>query len=65
MERNELITLVKEIISWQGTEDELAGKLLLLKQNVPHPAPSDLIFWDDLTPEEVVDKALSYKPIAL
>ena len=65
MDRNELIALVKEIMSWQGTEDELAEKLLLLKQNVLHPAPSDLIFWNDLTPEEIVDKALSYKPIRL
>lgn len=35
----------------------------LLERNVPHPAPSDLIFWNDveLSPEEVVEIALAYK----
>ncbi|SCN42084.1 Uncharacterized protein BC88300_03864 [Bacillus cytotoxicus] len=30
---------------------------------MPHPAPSDIIFWDfrDLTPEELVEIALNYK----
>jgi hypothetical protein len=65
MTKKELVELVKEIMSWQGTEEELSEKLFLLKQNVPHPSPSNLIYWDDLTLEEVVDRALSYKPIAL
>lgn len=65
LSRKELIELVKEIMSWKGTEEELFEKLDLLKKNVPHPNPSNLIYWDDLTPEEIVDKALSYKSIKL
>ena len=37
----------------------------ILKQNVPDPDVSDLIYWNDLTPEEIVDRALRYKPIQL
>ncbi len=66
MTREELINLVKEIMNVKGkTEEELVKLLEKFKKNVPHPAPSDLIYWDDLTPEEVVDKALNYKPIQL
>lgn len=65
MTREELMKLVEEIMTWEGTEEELAEKLDLLKKNVPHPSPSNLIYWDDLTPEEVVDKVLNYKPIRL
>lgn len=65
MTREELIKLVEEIMMWEGTEEELTKKLDILKKNVPHPNPINLIYWDDLTAEEVVDKALSYKPIQL
>ncbi len=65
MTRAELLELVEEIMSWEGTEEELVEKLELLKINVPHPSPSNLIYWEDLTPEEVVDRALSYKPIQI
>ncbi|WP_256437739.1 hypothetical protein [Sporosarcina sp. Marseille-Q4063] len=35
----------------------------VLEESVPHPAPSDLIFWieEDLSPERVVENALAYK----
>ena len=36
-----------------------------LKRGVTDPHITDYIFFDDLTPEEVADKALSYKPIML
>lgn len=44
--------------------DEVVSEYIeILENNVPHPAPSDLIFWneEDLTPEEVVSIALTYK----
>ena len=44
---------------------EIDELLNILKKNVPDPAVSDLIYWDDLSPEEIIDKALSYKPIQL
>jgi len=39
----------------------------LLRKNVPDPSVSNLIFWNDeeLSPEEIVDRALNYRPIVL
>lgn len=63
--RDELIDLVKKIFASNGSEEEISDLIDLLKRNVPHPSPGNLIYWEDLTPEEVVDKSLSYKPIQL
>jgi hypothetical protein len=66
MTREELIDLVKQITTPKGKTEEEINKLIdVLERNVPHPAVTDLIFYDNLSPEEVVDKALSYKPIQL
>jgi hypothetical protein len=66
MTRDELIKLVREITNVQGkTEEQINGLIDILVKNVPHPAVTDLIYWDNLTAEEIVDKALSYKPIQL
>ncbi|ENQ3106210.1 bacteriocin immunity protein [Bacillus cereus] len=59
----ELIELAKKICE-PDLPDELGSKYIdILEANVPHPAPSDIIFWDfrDLTPEEIVEIALNYK----
>jgi len=50
------------------SEEEEDDLLALFANNVPDPNASDLFFSkenDGLTPEEIVDKALSYKPIQL
>lgn len=66
MTREELINLVKEILDVENkTEKEIDKLMDILKQNVPNPDVSDLIYWNDLTPEEIIDRALSYKPIQL
>lgn len=39
--------------------------LELLEAQVAMPDVSDLIFWDDLEPEEIVDRALAYRPVVL
>jgi hypothetical protein len=66
MTREELINLVIEITNVKGkTEEEIDTLINILTKSVPYPSVTDLIYWDDLTPEEVIDKALSYKPIAL
>ncbi len=39
--------------------------ILKLEQNVIDPYISDYIYYDDLTPEQIIDKALAYKPIFL
>ncbi len=67
MNRIELIEVVTKIMECDGSEAEINSLVEILKQNVSHPNISDLIFWPEteLTPEQVVDKALSYKPILL
>lgn len=65
--RNELVELVREIMKCEGSEDELDAWLDEFQASVPHPSVTDLIYHHDreLSAEEVVDLALSYRPIAL
>lgn len=65
--REELINLVNRIIECEGTEEEIDEMIEVIERNVPHPEVSDLIYWNDeeLTPEQIVDIALGYKPIQL
>ncbi|MBC9934685.1 hypothetical protein [Chitinophaga qingshengii] len=65
MTRDQLIELVKRIAAAEDTEQQLDKMLELLEKNVPDPEVSNYIFYDELSPEEVVDKALAYKPIQL
>ncbi|MBC9912687.1 hypothetical protein [Chitinophaga varians] len=65
MTREELIELVKKIAAAAGTEEEIDNMLSLLAEQVSDPHVSDYIYWEDLTAEEVVDKALKHKPIQL
>lgn len=66
--KNDLIELVRKIIECEGTEEEIDNWLQEVKSSVNHPAVSDLIFYpenDDITPEEIVEVALSYQPLEL
>ena len=65
--RDDLVRLVARILAAEGTEEEIAGMVTRLRRNVPDPQVSNYIFWSDpqLTPEEIVDRALAYKPILL
>ena len=65
--REELINLVSKIIECEGSEEEIDEMIEVVKRNVPYPDISDLIYWseDELTPEQIIDKALNYKPIQL
>lgn len=65
MTREELISLVERIMKCQGTEKEIDEMIKLLEENVLDPEVSNYIFYEENTPEEVVDKALAYKPIIL
>ena len=69
MNREQLILLVQKILQAEGSEEEQDRMLVELKENVPHPEVSDLIYFPpdgrDLGPEEIVDMALSYRPIQL
>jgi hypothetical protein len=78
MTREELILLGKKIVNNEGTEEEIDEMYDLFSFNVPHPNGANLFFYpenynanlDDIseydpTVEEVVDLALSYKPMIL
>jgi hypothetical protein len=63
LSKEELIELVKKICDPKLSDEEVSEYIDILEKNVPHPAPSDLIFWNDeeLSPEEIVEIALNYK----
>lgn len=63
LSKEELVDLVKKLCNPKLSDEKISEFINLLEMNVPHPAPSDLIFWNDeeLTPEEVVEIALGYK----
>lgn len=68
--RGELLRLVNFLMSGGGTEAEQDKALRDLESRVEHPRISALIFWPqsegfdhELTAEEVVDVAVSYRPI--
>ena len=63
--REELISLVEKIMKCQGSEEEIDEMIKLLEKNVVDPEVTNYIFYEENTPEEVVDKALAYKPILL
>lgn len=65
MSREELITLVKKIKAVEGSEEEIQKMVESFMNNVPDPNASDYIFHRNWAPEEIVDKALAYKPIQL
>ena len=67
LDNKELVELVKKIMEADCTEEEHNELLCLLEENVPDPEVSDLIYYHEpeLTAEEVVEKALEYKPIQL
>jgi len=65
MTREQLIELVTRIVNCDGTEQEIDEMISVLTENVQDPEVTDYIYYDEKTPEEIVDKALSYTPIAL
>ena len=63
--RKELIELVSKIMNCEGSESEIDKMTELLNKNVLDPEVINYIYYEENTPEEVVDKALAYKPIIL
>ncbi|MDI3390733.1 bacteriocin immunity protein [Streptomyces sp. B-S-A8] len=65
--REELVRMVQELIEGRLSEEEEDSLVEQLKANVSHPRVTDLIYYNDpkLTAEEVVDRALAYRPIEL
>ena len=74
LDRSQLIVLVERIRQSEGTEDEIDQWIDAVERNIPAPTGyvTDLIFWSsdygyagEPSATEIVDKALSYKPIRL
>ena len=65
MRRDQLVALVRRLQRAEGTEEEQATWLARVERNVPDPEVSDLIYHSPaaMSPEEIVDRALAYKPI--
>lgn len=60
-----MVELVKTIMSGEGTGAETQAWVARFEDSVPHPEPSGLIFHADLSADEVVERALAYRPIRL
>ncbi|MFC9703346.1 hypothetical protein ACFTWD_21925 [Streptomyces sp. NPDC056943] len=68
MTREEAIPLVERLMNPKTPEEKFSEILVALKQGLACPHISDYIFWStdpNLTPEKVVDRAMTYKAIAL
>lgn len=67
--KEELVDLVRRIVAAEGTEEEQDDMMDLLEANVADPEVSDLIYYPPsgvaLTPEQIVERALAYRPIQL
>ncbi|MCG7384322.1 hypothetical protein [Paenibacillus sp. ACRRY] len=63
----QLVERVRKLMNAEGTEAELDNMLTELQQQLPYAEISNLIFWDDrdLTPEQIVEEALTARPIQL
>lgn len=71
-DRARLVELARRLIAGQyESDEELDRDMREFAAAVPHPRPSGLIYyWNDEfdhqpTAEEVVERALNYKPFAL
>lgn len=65
--REELVRMVQLLIDARLPEEEEDRIVDELKSSVLHPRVTDLIYYNNpkLTAEEVVDRALAYRPIEL
>jgi len=67
MTREELIDLVSKILRCEGSEDTIDQMQQALERQLIDPQLGDYMYWNmpEMTPEEIVDKALAFKPIVL
>jgi hypothetical protein len=68
MSRDELLAAVACLMSGgAGTDEANAILMVRVKRSVPHPRVQDLMFHSSpaLSPEEVVEEALAYRPLEL
>ena len=66
--REQLLDLVTSVQNGDFDDEELSAVLDSLIQSTGDPNISDYVFWpegEELTAEEIVDKALAHRPIEL
>lgn len=66
-ERAELVAIVQRIMDLHYSEEEMPGVMDLLVRSTGCPHVSELIYWPKrpMTAAEIVDIALTYRPIIL
>jgi hypothetical protein len=70
LSRAEMIELVERLMRGEGADEEVGEWVEALRRSAPHPAITDLIFYpaegeENLTAEQIVDRAFAYRPIEL
>lgn len=67
LSKKELIELVEKICTVRGNEEQLDNWIEIIEKETGCPEVSHYIYWEEesLSPKEIVEKALSYKPILL
>lgn len=68
MDREETLSLVRRLMDADFTDEGEADEVLAkLERGLACPYISDYIYWDSAEPtaEQIVDRALAYKPFAL
>lgn len=66
LSKKEIIDIINDILDVKNhTEAEIDQLIKKLEDGVTDPEITDYIYFDELTPEEIADKALAYQPICL
>lgn len=65
--RTEMIELIERLMRGEGDDDEAGAWIDALERAIPNPHVVNLIFYPQqtLTAEQILDKALAYRPIEL
>ena len=64
--KEEIIAAIEEITDCSNKSEQEIDRLIdKLEEGVLDPQISDYIYWSEMTPEEIADIALQYKPIVL
>jgi len=61
------IELIEKIMDPKTPDEDLSSLVSRLKEKVPHPAPTDVIFYSSkpMTAQEVLKELMAYRPIQL
>ncbi|AWB44915.1 hypothetical protein DCC85_12255 [Paenibacillus sp. CAA11] len=63
--REELVEIARRLQDEELSHGDTKFYMQLLEANVPMPEVSDLIYWEDLEPEQIIERAMAYESIRL